>query len=200
MAATLNRSGICLCGCGRVVGRALKTSERRGHKAGEFKAYIHGHNRRRPICARFWEYVDKSDGCWNWTGTLNDSGYGVLHGPNRRIIRAHRYSYALHANGLDEDALVLHRCDNRRCVNPSHLFLGDHADNMRDKVQKGRHQRGGSTPGALVTDTEAFLIRLSPGDTRSRRLLAAIFQIRRETVCGIQGGRVYASATFGGAA
>jgi hypothetical protein len=91
----------------------------------------------RPVVDRFWEKVQKGDGCWVWSGGLI-SGYGrfvVRHG---LYVRAYRFSYEL-ANGPIPDGLfVCHRCDNPPCVNPAHLFLGTCKDNFEDMRAKGR--------------------------------------------------------------
>ena len=97
--------------------------------------------------AQFWSRVDKTPGhgpkgdCWIWTGRIDNSkrgGYGWF-GKNQRT---HRLSWVI-ANGIIPDGLqVLHHCDIRPCVNPSHLFLGTNQDNVDDKVAKGRHPRG----------------------------------------------------------
>ena len=81
---------------------------------------------------------DESTGCWNWEAALSSFGYGLLN-INRIITRAHRYSYELHTGVIPEGVLVLHECDNRKCVNPEHLFLGTQKDNMIDMCSKGRH-------------------------------------------------------------
>lgn len=92
---------------------------------------------RRAVLERFWEKVQKSDGCWNWLGAT-DGRYGqfFVNGGN---VRAHRFAYE-QANGPTPVGLwVLHSCDNPRCVRSEHLFLGTNADNQADSVRKGRH-------------------------------------------------------------
>lgn len=84
----------------------------------------------------FWERVNKTDECWEWTGQIDEDGYGKLNG-----IRAHRMSYHIHNKNFELGLQVLHQCDNKKCVNPNHLSLGTNQENAIDNRNKGRHNK-----------------------------------------------------------
>ena len=92
------------------------------------------------VMDRFWSNINKETekGCWEWTGGLNFSGYGRIYYDKKRVF-AHRFSYELHYGKFDTNLVVMHICDNTKCVNPEHLRLGTQADNVYDMVNKNRH-------------------------------------------------------------
>lgn len=90
---------------------------------------------------RFWSKVDQSGDCWLWTACLFQRGYGCFRMKHANVA-AHRIAWELAFGPVPPGLWVLHHCDIRACVRPSHLFLGDHAANMADMVAKGRAKGG----------------------------------------------------------
>ena len=120
-----------------------------------------------PVASRFAKLVHRGPGCWPWTGKKNPEGYGEIQ-VNHRIVKAHRLSYEL-ATGekIPPKTEVCHKCDNPSCVNPNHLFLGDHSANMRDMVKKGRGRQpklaGEACGASKLTLAQVLEIRSAPG-------------------------------------
>jgi hypothetical protein len=118
---------------------------------------------------RFWSKVAKRgpDECWEWQASLNQAGYGqfaVVTTRPKRNDRAHRVSWILQFGEIPDNLCVLHKCDNPKCVNPNHLFLGTRRDNIHDCIAKGRYRIGCRHNGeahhrALLTEDDVREIR-----------------------------------------
>lgn len=125
-----------------------------------------------------------SNGCIHWTGGKDSKGYGMFKYKNL-TIRAHRASYLLRYSVIENDFYVLHRCDNRSCVNIDHLFVGNQQDNMNDMKEKGRSARndriGDKNPNAKIKNSQIntiLMLYLEIGPTKT----AKKFKISRQQV------------------
>lgn len=102
--------------------------------------------------------VDKITGCWIWQTQVSTAGYGRLRFLDETLM-AHRVAYELYNGPIPPDTLVCHACDNPPCANPSHLFLGDNADNMQDMVNKGRSGIGVKNNKCKTNEEDVIKIR-----------------------------------------
>jgi len=93
------------------------------------------------FAARLYRYIQFNGSCWDFTGALDRDGYPKIKIGGTRFS-AHRVSYHLHKGDIPDGLLVCHRCDNPRCINPLHLFLGTVRDNTVDASVKGRLATG----------------------------------------------------------
>lgn len=122
----------------------------------------------RPLSDRFWAKVAHGEECWEWQGYLAPNGYGRFSIREGEIKLAHRMAWELINGPVPGDLCCLHRCDNRRCVRPDHLFLGTRVDNLEDMHAKGRNRqpRGSGHKFAKLTEEAVRNIRqrLAAGD------------------------------------
>lgn len=140
----------CKCDCGNEIitlRMSLKKGDTRSCGCLRFGRKI---PKRKPDLQRFLEKIDKTDSCWNWKGYINKLGYGHfwLNGQET----AHRSSWILHNGNIPENMCVCHKCDNPKCVNPDHLFVGSYKDNTQDMIKKGRK---GIDPNIIITKEKA---------------------------------------------
>lgn len=144
----------------------------------------------------FLSTIDRSagpDGCWPWTGAIGSRGYGNVRFRGRQC-GTHRVAFEL-ATGVNPAGMfVLHRCDNARCCNPAHLFLGTHADNMADRTHKRRQSRGSRHGNAKLNEVSAILIRQLHRRGATGLALANSFGIDDAIVSEIVHGRRWTSA------
>lgn len=136
-----------------------------------------------PVSERMWLYIapEPMSGCWLWTGCMGGDGYGSVR-INGKTLLAHRVSYSLWRGSLPADQLVCHKCDTRLCVNPDHLFLGDHAANKADAVSKRRHTWGERNPSSKLTEADVIAIRVLRSTGMGAREIAARYGVGRGVV------------------
>lgn len=146
----------------------------------------------RTLKERFWEKVDKRgiDECWEWQAFIHPSGYGMIAQGNnaRKMLLAHRVSWELEYGEIPFNVLVCHDCDNRKCVNYNHLFLGNYKDNSQDMITKGRGKlpdnRGEKHGLSKLCDDDVRFIRANP--TISRNELAKMFKVSNRTISKVR--------------
>jgi len=111
------------------------------------------------LLCRFKNNITKiSNDCWHWTGRFDEDGYGKINYA-KKTKRTHRLSYELHVGPIPEKLLVLHKCHDRKCVNPDHLKIGTNDENMSDMVEAGRSVRGSATHSAKLNQLDVLEIR-----------------------------------------
>lgn len=130
--------------------------------------------------AEFFKSLNKTDSCWNWRSSAYWDGYGMF-SVNGKQRRAHRVSWEIHNSKIPEGLFVLHRCDNRKCVRPSHLFLGTKKDNSLDMVSKGRHRHqvfhGERHPNAKLSDSVIREIRAIANTFLTQKQIGEIYGV-----------------------
>lgn len=150
---------------------------------------------RKSLDFRFWRKIYKNEetGCWEWTRSLTSTGYGSAY-HNGKMIGAHVLSYILHTGKeIPENHEICHICDNRKCVNPDHLFVGTHKDNMRDMKSKGRQNlpKGEKASNAKLTKEQAQSIIEMNKQGVSQRELARRHGLNYNTIYALIKGKTW---------
>lgn len=150
---------------------------------------------RGPLKDRFWSYVEKKSEheCWEWNGCIGKNGYGRTHENGRPDLRAHRVSYEITKGDIPNGLIVMHTCDNRKCVNPDHLVLGTHKENMHDMISKGRDVHNGLKgehhSRAKLTENQVLDIRAN--NTSKCSDLAVLYCVSSATISAIRNRRIW---------
>jgi len=147
------------------------------------------------VAARFWSNVDVRQGdlCWEWQGSIRPTGYGQFrHRGSMRLTHQVAYSIFYHEPG---DMHVLHKCDNRSCVNPHHLYLGTNQDNIDDKVERGNVPSGEELWSSKLTESEVSEIRARYKDEEvTQAELASEYGISQSNISRIVNRRHYTAS------
>jgi hypothetical protein len=139
--------------------------------------------------------VDDKTGCWLWIRSFDSSGYGQFSRTGVRFRQAHKWGWVLHRGPVPEGYAVLHKCDVRACVNPEHLFLGVHSDNLADMLRKNRQRRSSSTLASRngkITKEQAISIS---NDQRPAKEIAAEYGLNIGAIYKIRDGVTWGWAT-----
>lgn len=154
---------------------------------------------------RFVDKINKTDSCWLWSGgSRGKTGYGAIKHQGK-VIDAHRFSYIFHKGEIPIGFMVCHTCDNRKCVNPDHLFLGTPQDNAKDAFKKGRmhplsketcFKPGHITHNKIISDITAKEIKLDINLGLKVGVIAKKFNIPVYKVSDIKRGHTYAHITI----
>lgn len=133
--------------------------------------------------------IDTDTGCWVWTASRRSDGYGQIRIGGKNAA-AHRISYEIAKGEIPPGAFLCHTCDNRGCVNPDHLFLGDHKLNAQDAQAKGRLRAAETSPQAKLTNQQALEIR----ESKERGVdLARRYNVSSATISQIRRGHIWTS-------
>jgi len=145
---------------------------------------------------RFFNKVRKTKKCWIWNGAKTSKGYGRFK-IKGKLKLSHRISYLIRYGMFDENMFICHKCDNPRCVKPSHLFLGTRSDNMIDCYEKGRLYIGkgnflkGHKDSAILTDRKVIKIKKMIQSGEKLISISKKFKIKYQTIRDLSSGRTY---------
>lgn len=144
-------------------------------------------------CSTFWGLVDiqGENNCWMWFGRRDKKGYGHFHFKGHDVL-AHRFAWLATRGKFPEKPFVCHRCDNPSCVNPSHLFAGTNADNIKDAAQKGLMSQGFKHARHKFTAQQVAIIFLSK---KGCKRLGKQFDSHPATIQKIRNGLSYGRFT-----
>lgn len=134
---------------------------------------------------------EPNSGCWLWAASCFADGYGAVRFQGK-TSRAHRASYMISCGEIEQGAVVLHKCDNPICVNPDHLRIGTHADNVADRVAKGRTVagKGERQRSAVLTEFDVLSIRRKHNiDGVEQKRLALEYGVNTGTISRVCTGK-----------
>jgi len=145
-------------------------------------------------CRLLSRVIESANGCWEWQGYIGRNGYGQVQVRSEAFggssLKAHRVAFTVWNGPIPDDLLVCHRCDNRCCINPAHLFLGTAKENTADMVSKGRTRKSGFPRPTLrkLSREQVEMIRVDP---RTHRTIAASYGVAPRVIAALLSGVTY---------
>ena len=155
------------------------------------------------------KFIKKETGCWEWEASLNNKGYGWFRYNGHNQL-AHRVSYQLYVGDIPKDKCILHKCNNPKCVNPDHLYVGTHKDNASDMIKAGHHyspfrdhiyNTSSYLPGekhsmAKLNVDDVMCIKRMLRDGIQQWLIAWIYKITQANISYINTGKSWSNVTI----
>lgn len=140
--------------------------------------------------SRFEAKINKTDGCWEWTASCAGKGYGQMKLPKQRKQEySHRLAYLIYKGPILDGHYVCHTCDNPKCCNPDHLFLGTCKENLQDMKSKNRHLAGEKNSMAKLTAEDIEKIKVCIAAGMSQRQIGKAFGVHQSAISKINIGR-----------
>jgi hypothetical protein len=143
---------------------------------------------------RFFKFVikgRKNSDCWRWRGSILPSGYATF-SLNGEMFRAHRLSFEIHKHKIPDGLHVLHHCDFPECCNPQHLYLGDAAQNAKDKVDRQRQAKGEKHG---LSKLKEYQVREILKSTETNRVLGKKYHVSELTIYDIKARKTWKYVT-----
>lgn len=173
-----------VCGNPKIVGRMLcRRCYQKHWRTNKLKAHDLD---KEPLRDRLLSKIEKKDsGCWEWQSMTRPDGYGMVwkDGKNQR---AHRVIFEEFKHPLTRKDILCHKCDNRKCVNPDHIFVGTRSDNVKDAASKNRMPINDTHWNTKLSVTQVNLIREATGYSHSE--LGKVFGVSQSTISRIRSG------------
>lgn len=153
---------------------------------------------------RFWSKIKfgEPDECWEWQAAIGNKGYGFYNDmENDKTVTTHRHLYKMVVENIPKGKFCLHTCDNRRCVNPAHLFAGTQNDNMQDMIAKGRAKHdvtpfGSKHKMSKLNEEQVLRIKHLLSEGKSYVEIAKEFNVWPNTIGGIARGKFWKHVAF----
>ena len=135
--------------------------------------------------------VNPVTNCWEWQANRYYNGYGHIN-VDKKTLFVHRYSYEYYFGSFDKSLCVLHKCDNRKCINPDHLFLGTRDENMKDMVSKNRQAKGIDNGTNKLSEIDVIEIKKTLSEKIYKGLITQLskkYKVSRAVIYDIKNGK-----------